>query len=186
MRFNKLVQSLLEDVASTPPAIIQKAEDTRLSMSEIYNFIKEHEGYRHLVYIDTMGKPTVGIGLNLKRPDAPAILSKVGADYNAVLAGKQQLTDQQIQEIFKITLATAYADAKKFMINFDGLPKNLKLAILDLSFNLGYPKLSQFIKFKEALIVKDYEAAARELLNSKWATQVGRRAGNIVNLLKAS
>lgn len=186
MRFDEIIDQLLEDLAPVPPAMVQKAEDTRLSFDEVYNFIKEHEGYRPQVYVDTVGKPTVGIGLNLKRGDAPAIVASAGANYNAILSGKQKLTDEQIRSIFKNTLAIAYADAKKFMPNFDSLPKKLKLAILDLSFNMGYTKLSQFIKFKEALLVKDYNAAARELLNSKWATQVGNRANNIVNLLKIS
>lgn len=186
MRFNSLVKQLLEDLAQVPPAMIQKAADTKLTFDEIFNFIKEHEGYRNLVYIDTVGKPTVGIGLNLKRQDAPAIVASAGANYNNILSGKERLTDDQIKTIFKSTLSIAYSDAKKFMPNFDSLPKNLKLVILDLSFNLGYTRLNQFVKFKEALLVKDYNAAARELLNSKWATQVGNRANNIVNLLRVS
>lgn len=186
MRFNKLVKFILEDLAPVPPAMVQKAEDTKLSFDEIYNFIKEHEGYRPQVYIDTVGKPTVGIGLNLKREDAPALVTSAGANYNAVLSGQQKLTDEQIKAIFKSTLAIAYADAKKFMPNFDYLPKNLKLVILDLSFNMGYTRLSKFIKFKEALLVKDYNAAARELMNSKWATQVGNRVNSVVSLLKVS
>lgn len=186
MRFNSVVKHLLEDLAQLPPAMVQKAEDNRLSFDEIYTFIKEHEGYRPQVYIDTVGKPTVGIGLNLKREDAPAIVASAGANYNAVLSGQQKLTDEQIKTIFKSTLSIAYADAKKFMPNFDNLPKNIKLVILDLSFNLGYTRLSKFIRFKEALLVKDYNAAARELTTSKWATQVGNRVNNIVNLLKIS
>lgn len=186
MIFNRFVRYLLEDLAQVPPAMVQKVEDSRLSFDEIYNFIKEHEGYRPQVYIDTVGKPTVGIGLNLKRQDAPAILASAGANYNAILSGKQQLTDEQIKTIFKSTLSIAYADAKKFMPNFDNLPKNIKLLLLDLSFNLGYTNLIKFIKFKEALLVKDYNAAAKELLNSKWATQVGNRANNLINLLRLS
>lgn len=185
MRFDDTINRILEDVGTPPPpppAMVQKAVDSKLSFDEIYNFIKDHEGYRPHVYIDTVGKPTVGIGLNLKRPDAPALLSSVGANYTDVLNGKANLTDQQIKELFKMTLSIAYADAKKYIPRYDGLPKNIKLAVLDLSFNLGYPNLSKFVKLKKAIESGDYNNAAQEVQNSKWATQVGRRLGSIVNL----
>lgn len=190
MKYTELVNSILEQLASTPPppppAIVRQVADTQLSFEDIYNFIKEHEGYRPRVYIDTVGKPTVGIGLNLTRPDARTLLSSVGANYDNVLNGTSALTDQQIKEIFKMTLSIAYKDAKKFLPNYDGLPKNIKLAVLDLSFNLGYPGLSKFVKLKAAIEQGNYAAAANEVKNSKWATQVGRRLTSIVNLFLTS
>lgn len=187
MRFNKLVNYILEVVADIPPpAIIHKAEDTKLTFNEIFEFVKNHEGYKNLVYKDSLGIPTIGIGFNLTRPDAKNIISSVGANYLSVLKGEQKLTDEQIREIFKITIQIAYKDAKKWISNFDGLPKNIKLAILDLSFNMGYPRLSKFIKTKEAIIVGDYSKAAEELTKSKWATQVGNRAKSIIGLFLAS
>ena len=98
-----------------PPAMVQKAVDTRLTFEDIYNFIKEHEGYRPHVYTDTVGKPTVGIGVNLKRADAPSLLSAVGANYADVLSGRTNLTDQQIRDLFKMTIGIAYRDAKKYI-----------------------------------------------------------------------
>jgi len=187
VRFNKLVNYILEVVADIPPpAIIHKAEDTKLTFNEIFEFVKNHEGYKNLVYKDSLGIPTIGIGFNLTRPDAKNIISSVGANYLSVLKGEQKLTDEQIREIFKITIQIAYKDAKKWISNFDGLPKNIKLAILDLSFNMGYPRLSKFIKTKEAIIVGDYSKAAEELTKSKWATQVGNRAKSIIGLFLAS
>jgi len=189
MRFEQRVNQILEQIGSVPPpppAIIQKAEDNSLSFTDIFNFIKQHEGYRPAVYMDTVGKPTVGIGLNLKRQDAPAIVTSAGANYQNVLNGTQQLTDEQIKSIFKTTIAIAYADAKKYIPKYDSLPKNIKLAILDLSFNLGYTNLSKFVKLKQAIERNDYKSAAGELTNSKWATQVGNRAKNLINLFLTS
>ena len=83
-------------------------------------------------------------------------------------------------------MTIAYKDAKQWIHNFDGLPKNIKLAILDLSFNMGYSRLSKFIKTKDFILSKDYSNAAKELQNSKWATQVGKRAKSVISLFLAS
>ena len=188
MRFDKLVKQLLEavaDVPPSPPALIQKAEDTKLTFDDILAFIREHEGYKPAVYKDTRGIPTIGIGFNLLRPDAKKIALQAGVEYNDIITGKTSLTEQQIIEIFKITLGIAYKDAKVWIPKFDSLPKNIKLGILDLSFNLGYTRLSKFIKTKEYILAGNYNKAANELMNSKWATQVGRRAKSIVNLFSS-
>lgn len=188
MKYYKLVKKILETVADVPPpppALIQKAEDTKLTFDDILNFIKKHEGYRPSVYKDTLGIPTIGIGLNLTRPDAKKIVKSVGANYDNVLSGKDSLSDNQIKEIFKITLKIAYNDAKLWIPNFDSLPKNIKLAVLDMSFNLGYPRLSKFVKTKEHILNGDYNKAAIELQDSKWATQVGDRAKSIIKLFSS-
>lgn len=188
MKYYKLVKKLLEaiaDVPPPPPALIQKAEDAKLTFDDILNFIKKHEGYRPYVYKDTLGIPTVAIGLNLTRPDAKKIITQVSANFENVLAGKEGLTDNQIREIFKITLKIAYSDAKLWIPEFDSLPKNIKLAVLDMSFNMGYPRLSKFVKTKKFIIDKDYNKAALEIQNSKWATQVGDRVNSLVKLFSS-
>ena len=45
-----------------------------------------------------------------------------------------------------------------------------------MCFNLGYPRLSGFKNFLGALKNEDWEIAAIEMLDSKWAGQVGPRA----------
>jgi len=171
--------------APPPPAIVQQAQDTKLTFDDILNFIREHEGYRPRVYQDTRGIPTIGIGFNLMRPDAKQILNQVGADYDSILSGGNDLTDSQIKEVFKITLSIAYKDAKKWIPAFDGLPRNIKLAVLDLSFNMGYTRLSKFIKTKQFIVAGNYQSAASELQKSKWATQVGRRANSLIKLFSS-
>jgi len=174
------------DLPPQPPAIIQQAVDSKLTFDEILSFIREHEGYRPGVYKDSLGVPTVGIGFNLMRPDAKKIAQQAGVDYDNIFNGKEKLTDEQIKEIFKITLSIAYKDAKTWIPKFDSLPKNIKLGILDLSFNMGLSRLSKFVKTKEYILNNDFKKAAQELQNSKWATQVGKRARSVVNLFLAS
>lgn len=184
-KFDATIKQLLEavgDVPPPPPAIVQHAVDNKLSYDDILNLIKKHEGVRPRVYKDSLGIPTVGIGFNLLRPDAPAVLNKISANYNDILSGKTELSNQQMQELFNICLKIAYADAKKYIPSFDSLPKNIKLGLLDMSFNLGYGRLSKFVKTREHILNNDYKSAAAELQNSKWAKQVGNRSASIISL----
>lgn len=185
MRFNKLVRKLLEaaaDMPPSPPSIIQKSEDKLLTFDDIQKFIIKNEGYKNRVYNDSRGIPTVGIGFNLLRPDARKIIEENGLNYENVLKGDTILTDEQIKNIFISCIKIAYADVKKYIPNYDSLPKNIKLGLIDLSFNLGYNRLSKFEKTKNHILAKNFKNAAKELESSKWASQVGNRAKRVINL----
>ena len=58
-----------------------------------------------------------------------------------------------------------------------------KSALLSMAFNLGAPRLCQFVKLRSALIAGDFDTAAAEALDSKWARQVGGRADEIAALI---
>ena len=45
-----------------------------------------------------------------------------------------------------------------------------------MCFNLGITRLKKFKKFLTALSEKDWELAATEMMDSRWATQVKQRA----------
>jgi len=190
VQFYRRIKSILEaiaDVPPPPPGIIQQVKDTKITFDDVLALIKKHEGQKNSVYIDTVGKRTIGVGFNLERKDAPSIMKQIGADYNKILSGEQSLNDNQIKELFQINIRTAYADAKKYLPQFDGLPKNVKLAILDMSFNLGYPRLSKFKNTKHHIERGYYKRAGEEILNSKWASQVKQgRAQNIAKLFFSS
>jgi len=53
-----------------------------------------------------------------------------------------------------------------------------------MCFNLGWPRLSRFEKMLEALKAKDFDTAATEALDSKWADQVGDRAKRIAEVFR--
>ena len=60
----------------------------------------------------------------------------------------------------------------------------MQLTLITLSFNLGRKRLSGFKRLKKALQEKDRLGAAAELLDSKWADQVGKRAVHMAALLR--
>lgn len=186
MRFDEEIKSIIEAIGvppPPPPAMIQKAPANSLSFREILDIIRDHEGYRYQVYKDSVGKPTIGIGFNLTRADAPKLIKQIGADYNKVLKGEQVLDDKQIMTLFELSLRTAYKDAELYMPNLFNQPRNVKLALIDMAFNLGYNRLSKFENTKKHILAGDYNKAADEVLRSKWAGQVKRRANNIAKLL---
>ena len=190
MRYNKLVRQILEAVGDVPPppppAIVQKAVTSNLSFNDIFDFIKNHEGVRPHIYKDSLGIPTVGIGFNMMRPDAKLIFKSLGLNYNDILSGSTDLSDQQMRDLFIECLKIAYKDVKQYMPNYDSLPREIKLGLIDMSFNLGINRLSKFVKTKEYIVKGDYKAAANELKNSKWAGQVGNRAKNIISLFSSA
>ena len=188
MRFNRLVNVILEAVADMPPppAIIRKAEDTKLTFDDIKDLIQAHEGVRPHGYLDSRGIPTIGLGFNLLIPDAKDLLARVNANDDNIKNGTDDLNKEQIKKLFEMCMQIAYKDVKQYIPSFDNLPRNIKLGLLDMSFNLGYGRLSKFVKTKQFITSGDYKSAASELKNSKWATQVGKRAEKIISLFSAS
>ena len=133
--------------------------------------IKEHEGVVYGIYEDTLGLKTAGVGHLLRE----------GED-------KLDWSDPEVVEkYFAEDLDVAIGDARKFSpVDFDGLQESIQHALVNLSFNLGYNRLSKFRNFRAALARGDYQAAADELVDSKWYTQVGRRGPELENVFRTA
>ena len=59
-----------------------------------------------------------------------------------------------------------------------------QFVLVDMCFNMGLAKLTTFKKMLHALKQQDYQAAAREMLDSRWAGQVGHRAQELASMMK--
>jgi lysozyme len=164
---------------ATAPAIY------RINPNELYSQISKHEGIEPSVYKDTLKHPTIGIGFNLDDKSNQQKLAKLGINLNELLSGKE-LSQTQIKQLYNLSLTTAYADAKKFLPNLQSHPVEVQKAIIDMSFNLGINKLMQFKKLRNALATKNYKLAAAEMLNSNWASQVGRRAQTLASMVRSA
>ena len=140
-------------------------------MSENYKdlaraMIKQHEGLILSPYRCTAEKLTIGYGRNL---DANGI---------TVDTANQMLNED---------IATAEFDAKKFIGArvFAGLSDGRKAVLIDMAFNLGYSRLSAFKNLRATLIDGNYSAAADEMTHSRWYSQVGNRAVDLVQMMEA-
>jgi lysozyme len=56
--------------------------------------------------------------------------------------------------------------------------------LANMHFNMGWARLSGFTKALAAMRAYDYEAAAREMLDSRWATQVRGRAKRLAEQMR--
>jgi len=122
-----------------------------------------HETYKQFPYIDTTGHLTIGIGRNLN-------------DRGISTSEAFYLLDDDI----------VYFTGKlnHFLKFFSQLDENRQIALVDLCFNVG---VQGFLNFKQmilALEAGDYHRAADEMLNSKWADQVGERATTLANIVR--
>ena len=57
-------------------------------------------------------------------------------------------------------------------------------AMINLSFNLGATRLRGFRNALAAMAEEDYETAANEFMDSKWSSQVGRRAYEVTQMIR--
>lgn len=166
--------------AAPKPAITQSSYSF---WSDTPSMIERHEGRRNEVYKDSLGIPTIGIGYNLRNATAKEDLAKVGANLNEVLRGKQ-LSDDQVNELFRMSLDRALKDAKSYYPEFDKLPDAAKGVLVDMSFNLGLTKLNGFKDLKTALGRGNYNAAADAMIDSAWYRQVKTRGVRLVNIMR--
>lgn len=147
--------------------------------------IEPHEGRRNVVYHDTVGVPTVGIGFNLQRNDAADRLAAVGANLQQVLNGTA-LTNDQINVLFRQDVGDAEQVARGLVNNFDNLPANARLVLVDMAFNMGPRRLGGFHNFLQAVNNGNYDAAADEMVNSRWYNQVGNRSRELERMMRAA
>jgi GH24 family phage-related lysozyme (muramidase) len=138
----------------------------QVNSSELFDKISKHEGIKQVVYKDTNGHRTIGIGFNLDDANNRQILKKYSIDLSAILQGKP-ITPVQIKQLYNESIKIAMKDANQFIPNLKDYPSSVQIAIINLAFNLGQAKLNQFIKLKAALLKKDYKLAAQEIDNSR-------------------
>lgn len=152
----------------------------------IEDLISKHEATRNTVYRDTEGNLTVGKGFNLDRPGAQETCDGCGIDYEAVCNGSMALTDAQVAALFDGDVNAAIFAAGCQVHNFDELPDAVQAVVVDMMFNLGSRRFSEFVKFKAALAANppDFEAAANEIRNSAYCGQVKTRCAENAELVE--
>ncbi len=147
--------------------------------------LKRNEGVRNKVYKDSLGIPTIGVGLNLRRLDSRERLAAVGAAYDDILVGKAILTDAQIDTLLAEDIDDCVKDLKALLPKFDAYPPEARAVLVDLRFNLGGKGLRGFNHTLDEFRAGRFSAAGDRLKKSVWFLQVGRRAKENVAILKA-
>jgi len=69
---------------------------------------------------------------------------------------------------------------------YNDLDRNRQDVIINMVYNLGLQGFRKFKKMIHCLEIKDYTGATMEMLQSKWAKQVGKRADRLAKIMKPS
>jgi len=133
-------------------------------MDRIKEQLVRHEGLRLKPYRCTAGKLTIGIGRNL---DDSGISQSEGYIMliNDIMNCEKQL-QSRIPDIY------------------NGLDEVRKSVLLNMCFNLGINGLLGFKNTLAFIKAGDWERAANNMLVSRWAKQVGRRAIELSELMR--
>lgn len=127
--------------------------------------LKHDEGLRLYPYNCTANKLTIGYGRNIQDNG----ISELEAE-------QMLLSDAQV----------ALEDAKKFVgaDTWETLSDVRQACLINMAFNLGLPTLKKFEKFRQALEDGNMSEASAQMLDSRWAKQVGQRANRLAQLIQ--
>ena len=139
-----------------------------MNMGRLINQLEIDEGKRLAVYVDTEGYKTVGIGHMIKDDD-PEWLRNLNPG--------ESIKYPQMYKLFFEDLSNAIQDAAiVFEDVWNDLPETVQEVVVNMLFNLGRNNFLTFKKTIKAVYDNDWEKMAEEMMDSKWATQVGPRA----------
>jgi len=145
-------------------------------LSAARRYIMKNEGRRAEVYFDSLGIPTIGVGFNLLRSDAREKIGALDLDHDRLLGREQVLSDEQIEALFAADVCTAMRAAASLVPGWSALAVARKTALTDMAFNLGAAGLAKFSRLIAAVNREQWDVAAAEIVNSRYARQVGPRA----------
>ena len=122
----------------------------------------KHEGLRLKPYRCTAGKLTIGVGRNLE---------DVGISEQEALV----LLNGDIERTVKETSEFSW---------YASLSCVRQDVVLSMVFNLGLSRFKGFVKLIECLQNGNFEGAAKAMLDSQWANQVGLRAQELAEMMR--
>jgi len=132
--------------------------------------LKIDEGVKYEIYKDHLGYPTFGIGHLITEND-PEHGKPDGTE----------ISEDRVNEIFETDVAKFVSESKILFPDLDELPDVAQQVIVNMAFNMGRPRLSKFKNFIAGVNDRDWTRAAEEMMDSRWATQVGDRAIRLRN-----
>lgn len=127
--------------------------------------LKRDEGLRLRPYQCTAGKQTIGYGRNIED--------------NGIRESEAELMLLNDVDECKMVLSDRIE-------NWAGLSEVRQGVLVNMMFNLGWPRLSKFKRMIAAVELGQFALASIEMLDSKWAGQVGARANRLSQMMKTN
>lgn len=134
---------------------VPEVMDRRGNVSEIAQIMND-EGIGYKAYTDSLGHKTIGVG-------------------HLVLPNEKyaKITPHEALEILKQDYSIAKLNVER---RYSWAEGDVKLVLINMSFQLGANRLHKFKNTLSALQKENYQTAAAELLDSRWARQTKHRA----------
>tara|TARA_R110002020_G_scaffold446010_1_gene658160 strand:- start:2381 stop:2815 length:435 start_codon:yes stop_codon:yes gene_type:complete len=141
-----------------------------MANDKLLESVKKHEGYRNKVYLDSLGKRTVGVG-HLCVED----FWEDGKEY------EEDFLMEILERDLQLAIDQADDMCKDFKISDDA-----KILIIEMIFQLGKTGVSKFRNMWKALAEDppNYNVASIEMLDSRWAKQTPNRAQEMAEHMK--
>lgn len=125
------------------------------------------EGKRLIAYRDSVGLWTIGIGHLLGKEERMI-----------------EITEAECHALFQADVDAAEMIARGVLLTYSTLDDVRQRVIVNMAFNLGRVRLGGFAKFFAALASGDWNEAGRQMMDSRWATQVGARANRLERMIR--
>jgi lysozyme len=137
-----------------------------MSRSKLVEMLTRHEGRRAFVYQCPAGHWTVGVGRNVD-PD--------GGGYG--------LSSDEIDFMLENDIIRHHKELAATYRWYNDLDEIRQEALIDMHFNLGHSRFDGFTKMIAAFENGNMVKARDEMLDSKWARQVGSRATELAMMI---
>jgi len=146
-----------------------------MNFERLYEQLKIDEGVKYEVYKDHLGYETFGIGHLVVEGD-PEWGQPVGTP----------VSEDRVKRCFEIDVQTSVMECYALYNEsyFEDFPDEVQEILVNMMFNMGRPRLSQFKKMNAALKKDDFKEAAKEGRDSRWYRQVTNRAERLMSRLE--
>ena len=145
-----------------------------MNLEQLREQLEIDEGVKYEIYNDHLGYATFGVGHLVLESD-PEFGDPIGTP----------VSESRVVEAFEQDCENVLRDCHILYEDFDGLPEEAQQVIANMMFNMGRPRLSKFKGMKRGVDSRDWNAAADEMVDSRWYRQVTKRADRLVERIRA-
>ena len=146
-----------------------------MDREKIYEQLKIDEGVVYGIYNDHLGYPTFGVGHLIVERDE---------EYGRPVG--TAVTEERVRACFARDLAIAERECHTLYGEgvFRCFPGEVQQILVNMMFNMGRPRLSQFKKMNNAILEGNWKRAAVEGRDSRWYKQVTNRAERLMGRME--
>ena len=140
------------------------SSNMKYAVDSLEDQLIDHEGLELKPYHCTAAKLTIGVGRNIQ---------------------DRGITEDEARYLLKNDIKIGEDELLTRQPVVAGLDSVRQRVLVDMGFNLGLPILMKFQNMWAAIEDEDYHEAARQMMDSRCAAQVGRRAERLAQAMSS-